>query len=127
MIVGSFYALTDGFTLEAPGYASGIPDESYCINSRKEVQDIVIEIIVTSGIIDRKKLFKPLKVPKVWFWRSNPLRIFQLQGDDYQEVHASKFFPHLDKASLLRYISHPDQYDAVNEFIDVIRHSMGNC
>jgi Uma2 family endonuclease len=38
-----------GFTLEAPGYASGTPDESYCIGSNKETPDIVIEIIVTSG------------------------------------------------------------------------------
>jgi Uma2 family endonuclease len=115
-----FYA-TGGFTLEAPGYASGIPDESYCISSRKEVPDIVIEIIVTSGSIDRKELFKPLRVPEVWFWRSNQLRIFQFQGDDYQEVNRSKFFPELDKALLLGYIAHPDQYDAVNEFVEVIR------
>ncbi|MBE9126531.1 MULTISPECIES: Uma2 family endonuclease [unclassified Coleofasciculus] len=115
-----FYA-TGGFTLEAPGYASGIPDESYCIDSRKEIPDIVIEIIITSGTIDRKELFKPLRVPEVWFWKSNQLRIFQLQGDDYQEVNHSQFFPNLDKALLLLSIAHPDQYDAVNEFVEIIR------
>ena len=50
-----FYG-TGGFTLESPGYSSGIPDESYCINSNKEVPDIVIEIIVTSGTIKRTEL-----------------------------------------------------------------------
>jgi Uma2 family endonuclease len=34
-----FYAL-GGFTLKAPGYPSGIPDESYSISSKKEVPDI---------------------------------------------------------------------------------------
>lgn len=115
-----FYA-SGGFTLEQEGYASGTPDESYCIGTDKEIPDIVIEIIITSGTIDRKELYKPLRVPEVWFWRSNQLRIFHLQGEDYQEVSRSEFFPQLDKALLLRYIAHPDQYDAVNEFVNAIR------
>lgn len=56
-----------GFTLEAPGYASGTPDESYCIGSNKETPDIVIEIIVTSGTIDRRELYKPKKSLKSGF------------------------------------------------------------
>ena len=115
-----FYA-SGGFTLEQEGYASGTPDESYCIGTDKEIPDIVIEIIITSGTLDRKELYKPLKVPEVWFWRSNQLRIFHLQGEDYQEVNRSEFFPELDKVLLLRYIAHPDQYDAVNEFVKAIR------
>lgn len=45
-----------GFTLEEPGYASGTPDESYCIGTDKETPDIVIEVIVTSGSINRREL-----------------------------------------------------------------------
>lgn len=116
-----FYA-TGGFTLEASGYASGIPDESYCIGSRKEVPDIVIEIIVTSGTINRRELYKPLKVPEVWFWKSNQLRVWSLNAaGEYEEVNRSEFFPDLDLALLLRYLGHPDQYDAVNEFVQAIR------
>ena len=115
-----FYA-SGGFTLEQEGYASGTPDESYCIGTDKEIPDIVIEIIITSGTLDRKELYKPLRVPEVWFWRSNQLRIFHLQGEDYQEVNRSEFLRELDKALLLRYIAHPDQYDAVNEFVKAIR------
>ncbi len=113
-----------GFTLEAPGYASGTPDDSYSLGSKKEVPDIVIEIIVTSGTINRRELFKPMKVPEIWFWRSNQLRVFHLKERDYEEVSRSTFFPDLDLALLLRYIGHPDQYDAVHEFQAVIR---GEC
>ena len=110
-----------GFTLEAPGYASGTPDESYCIGSNKETPDIVIEIIVTSGTINRKELYKPKRVPEVWFWKSD-MKIFRLNAaGEYYEVNRSGFFPDLDKALLLRYIGHPDQYDAVNEFVQAIR------
>lgn len=109
-----------GFTLEAPGYASGTPDESYCIGSNKETPDIVIEIIVTSGTINRRELYVPKKVPEVWFWKSNQLTIFHLHNEDYQQVKTSQFFPDLDLALLLRYIEHSDQYDAVNEFVQAI-------
>lgn len=110
-----------GFTLEAPGYASGTPDESYSIGSKKEVPDIVIEIIVTSGTINRRELYKPMKVPEVWFWKSDKLQVYCLREGDYEEVSRSTFFPDLDLALLLRYIGHPDQYDAVREFQAVIR------
>ena len=111
-----------GFTLEEPGYASGTPDESYSIGTEKEVPDIVIEIIVTSGTINRKELYKPKKVPEVWFWKSNEIKIFRLsESGEYEEVNRSGFFPNLDTALLLRYIAMPDQYDAIIEFEQVIR------
>jgi Uma2 family endonuclease len=116
-----FYKL-GGFTLEAPGYASGTPDESYSLGSRKEVPDIVIEVIITSGTINRRELYKPLRVPEVWFWKSDSMRIFRLNAKgEYEEVSRSGFFPDLDKTLLLRYITHPDQYDAVNEFVAELR------
>ncbi len=116
-----FYA-RGGFTLEEPGYASGTPDESYCIGTDKSTPDIVIEIIVTSGSINRKELYKPKKVPEVWFWKSDTLRIFRLNtAGEYEEVTRSGFFPDLDPQLLLRYIAYPDQYDAVQEFIQAIR------
>jgi hypothetical protein len=50
------------------------------------------------------------------------MRIFRLNAEgEYEEVSRSQFFPNLDKALLLRYIAHPDQYDAVNEFVAAIR------
>ncbi|MBD2615764.1 Uma2 family endonuclease [Nostoc punctiforme FACHB-252] len=113
-----------GYTLEELGYASATPDESYSIGTKKEVPDIVIEVIVTSGTINRKELYKPKKVPEVWFWKSNSIKIFRLnEGGEYSEVDRSGFFPDLDPALLLRYIAMPDQYDAVQEFIQAIR----NC
>ncbi|MEH2460049.1 Uma2 family endonuclease [Nostoc sp.] len=111
-----------GFTLEEPGYASGTPDESYSIGTEKEVPDIVIEIIVTSGSLNRKELYKPKKVPEVWFWKSNEIKIFCLsESGEYEEVNRSGFFPNLDPALLLRYIAMPDQYDAIIEFEQMIR------
>ncbi|BBD57507.1 hypothetical protein NIES2109_02740 [Nostoc sp. HK-01] len=114
-----------GYTLEEPGYASGTPDESYSIGTKKEVPDIVIEVIITSGTINRKELYKPKKVPEVWFWKSNTIKIFRLsEQGEYEEVERSEFFPNLDSSILLQYIVIPDQYDAVQQFIQAIRNQL---
>ena len=119
---GMCFYVRGGFTLEEPGYASGTPDESYCIGNNKEIPDIVIEIIVSSGTINRKELYKPKRVPEVWFWKSNQIKVFRLsESGEYEEVSKSQFFPDLDLSLLLRYLAHPDQYDAINEFIQSIR------
>jgi len=111
-----------GFTLEKPGYASGTPDESYSIGTEKEIPDIVIEVIVTSGTINRTELFKPKRIPEIWFWESNEIKIFSFtEAGEYVEVNRSRFFPDLDPALLLDYIAMPDQYDAVFEFQQFIR------
>lgn len=111
-----------GYTLEAPGYASGTPDESYSVGTKREFPDIVIEIIITSGTIDRKELYKPKVIPEVWFCKSDIIRIFRLNAaGEYYEVERSGFFPDLDKVLLLRYIEYSDQYDAVVAFTQAIR------
>lgn len=114
-----------GYTLEEAGYASGTPDESYSVGTKREVPDIVIEVIVTSGTINRKELYKPKKVPEVWFWKSNSIKIFRLnERGEYEEVERSGFFPDLDPALLLRYLAMPDQYDAVQEYIQAVRNEL---
>ena len=113
-----FYAL-GGFTLEETGYSSGNPDDSYSIGNRKEVPDIVIEAIVTGGTLDKRELYKPKKVPEVWFCKSNQLRVFCLREEEYVEVGSSFLLP--DLGLLRRYLGYDDQYDAVNEFVREIR------
>ncbi|MEH1768245.1 hypothetical protein [Nostoc sp.] len=61
-------------------------------------------------------------MPEVWFWKSDQIKIFRLNAtDEYEEVNRSGFFPNLDPTLLLQYIGHPDQYDAVAEFVQAIR------
>jgi len=41
------------------------PDEFYAIGTPKEIPDIVIEVIVTSGRLNKKELYRPRQVPEV--------------------------------------------------------------
>jgi len=110
-----------GFTLKKKGYASGEPDESYCIGTNKKVPDVVIEVIFTSGSVDKLEVYKPQKIPEVWFWKANQLQVFHLTEGKYEPVSRSQFFPDLDLEMLLHYINYPDQYDAVLAFQAALR------
>ncbi|MDM8560445.1 Uma2 family endonuclease [Candidatus Parabeggiatoa sp. HSG14] len=110
-----------GFTLKKEGYSSGEPDESYCIGTNKEIPDIVIEVIITSGTLNKLEVYKPLNIPEVWFWKKKQLQIFHLTDGEYQQVTRSHFFSDLDLETLQHYIDYSDQYDAVIEFQKTIR------
>lgn len=105
-----------GFTIESPKTASGTPDESDLTPSalkRKSPTDIVIEVIITSGRLDQKELYRPKKVPEVWFWCKGKITLFHLGEQGYEPRNRSEFFPDLDLSVLKRYLDYDDQYDAV--------------
>ncbi|MFM6842180.1 MAG: Uma2 family endonuclease, partial [Dolichospermum sp.] len=59
-------------TLRKQAKRGGVePDESYCIVIEKEVPDLAIEVVVTSGGIDKLEVYKRLAVAEVWFFQNN--------------------------------------------------------
>jgi Uma2 family endonuclease len=110
-----------GFTIESPKTASGTPDESYCIGTQKEIPDIVIEVIITSGRLDKKELYKPKQVPEVWFWKKGQITLFHLEDQEYEQRERSEFLSDLDLSVLRRYLDYSDQYDAVTDLINAIQ------
>ncbi len=110
-----------GFTIESPKTTSGTPDESYAIGTQKKIPDIVIEVIITSGRLDKKELYKPKQVPEVWFWKKGQITLFHLEGQEYEPRERSEFLPDLDLSVLRRYLDYSDQYDAVTDLINAIR------
>ncbi len=116
-----FYGL-GSTTFRQESVARGIePDECYCINCEKQVPDIAIEIIVSSGGINSLKIYRGLQVPEVWFWESNSFTLYCLDGESYQLVARSKFLPRLDLSLLAEYVIFPEPMDAVIEFRQKIR------
>jgi Uma2 family endonuclease len=97
------------------------PDESYNIETRKIYPDLVIEVVFTSGGVDKLEIYRRLRVREVWFWEDGVLAIYQLQGDRYTKVVTSSLLPELPIDTFLRYVTYHDQYDAVTEFLAEIR------
>lgn len=96
------------------------PDESYNFLTKKAIPDLAIEVVFTSGGIDKLQLYKRLGIPEVWFWEDGVLSIYCLR-EEYEKVDRSELLPELDIALLVRYITYFDQYDAVTEFIKALR------
>jgi len=97
------------------------PDESYNLEKKKPIPDLVLEITVTSGGINKLEVYRRLQIPEVWFWEDGILAVYAFQTDGYQKVMKSFLLPDLDLELLAQYSRYSDQYDAVNEFSQVVR------
>jgi Uma2 family endonuclease len=96
------------------------PDESYNLGTKKSIPDLILEITVTSGGINKLEIYRRLRVPEVWFWEDGLLSVYCLQGDSYIKVSKSTLLPDLDLDLLAKYALRADQYDAVTEYSEII-------
>jgi Uma2 family endonuclease len=86
------------------------PDESFSIGQRQQFPDLAIEVIVTSGGIDKLEVYKGLKVIEVWFYQNGTFSLYRLKSNNsgYDSISQSQFFPKLDLNLMAEYI-HPDR------------------
>lgn len=113
-------------TLRNPAQQTGAePDESYCLNADKAIPDLVIEVIVTSGSINRLDLYRRLGVQEVWFWQGEQLTLYVLKEDHpqqfvatagYEPVSQSALLPKLHLDLLARCVQNPDPLAAAKAF-----------
>ena len=96
------------------------PDESYNLSTRKSIPDFLVEVVFTSGGVDKLTCYQRIQVPEVWFWEDGKLTLYFLRGDGYEKINRSEFLPNLDLVLLSRYVTYYDQYDAVTEFLSAI-------
>jgi Uma2 family endonuclease len=101
------------------------PDESYNLESKKPYPDLVIEVVVTSGGINKLEGYRRLGVPEAWFWEDGALAMYHWGEDGYERTRQSQLPPNLPIAMLCRYIIYTDQYEAVQEFRQAIRRLLG--
>lgn len=99
------------------------PDECYILGDPRDRErpDLAIEVVWTSGGLDKLKIYRGLGIPEVWQWREGALRVFRLDGDDYVEATSSRLFPDLDLALLARLAMHEYPSEAILEFRAAIR------
>ena len=103
--------------------ARGEPDESYNLETEKEVPDIAIEVAFTSGGVDKLEKYRRWRVPEVWFWNRKQLFVYHLGEQGYEQITKSEFLPKLDLNLFVRCLNMRDQYDAVISFQEALRKS----
>lgn len=87
---GIFFQPTGSMTQEKERQASAQADESYCIGSVKPIPDLSIEIVFTSGGLNKLARYQALGVPEVWFWEDGVLTVHHLRDFGYERIDRSE-------------------------------------
>ena len=95
------------------------PDSCYylqnepLVRSKQEIDldkdpppDLVLEIDITSGSLDKRPIYAAIGVPEFWHYNGNKLQVFVLQQStgDYQQVTQSPTFPWMPLDVIPRFI-----------------------
>ena len=112
---------TGSMTLESEtGKVKREADESYKLAPGRRLPDLAIEIVFSSGGIDKLEAYKRLKIPEVWFWEDGLLEVYHLRGEGntlhYEKVSSSEEVKGIDLDLLLRCINIVNHVDAVKTF-----------
>lgn len=99
------------------------PDESYNLETKKLIPDLVIEVILSSGGISILQVYQRIGVPEVWLWEDGTLGVYHLLKEQtgYKQLEQSQLLPNLNLSMMAKYITYYDQYDAVTEFLQELR------
>ena len=97
------------------------PDECYCLEQKKEFPDLAIEVVITSGVVNKLDIYQGLGVAEVWQWQDGRFIIHHLRQNGYEQVTSSELLPNLDIQRLASYVNPTDQFDAVMAFGDMLR------
>jgi Uma2 family endonuclease len=98
-------------------------DESYCLDTRKDTPDLAIEVVITSGAIDKLEIYRGLQVREVWVWQNATITVHHLRADasGYDASTQSILLPHLDLQVLAAHIQPENEPQSLRAFRTLIR------
>lgn len=79
-------------------------DECYTLGGpdRPERPDLAIEVVWTSGGLDKLDVWRGLRVREVWMWEDDAIHVFALREDGYAAITGSELLPQIDLVLLAR-------------------------
>lgn len=112
------------WTLEDKSVERGAePDECYVFGERRPVTrpDLAIEVVWTSGGLQKLDIYRKLGVPEVWYWRKGRITVHLLRGEDYEEAALSEALPGIDLPQLASFLDRPTTSAAMRDYRDALR------
>jgi Uma2 family endonuclease len=112
------------WTLESKRADRGVePDECYVLGDSPEPErpDLAIEVIWTSGGVDKLDVYRRLGVAEVWVWRDATFALFALRGEQYEQIPGSELLPGLDHEQLAQFIDLKPMTRAVRAYRKTLR------
>jgi Uma2 family endonuclease len=83
--------------------------------------DLAIEVIWTSGGIDKLDVYRELGVREVWFWEKGQLGVYVLRGVTYDAVPSSEALPGIDLEQLVSFLDRPTASQAIRDYLAALR------
>lgn len=119
--IGTDYTPTGSMTLESEsGLVKREADKSYKLGQNRSQPDLVIEIVVTSGGINKLEAYRRLGISEVWFWQDSRLELYCLRAGDreavYDRVSTSQLLPGLDIDTFLACVNLENHVEAIRTF-----------
>lgn len=111
------------WTLKSGRSAGGEPDECYILGAdqTKPRPDLVIEVVWTSGGIDKLEIYKQLGIAEVWFWIDGTLDVHALRDGRYERASTSQWLPGLDLALMCSFLDRRSVHLAKRDFRAALR------
>jgi Uma2 family endonuclease len=83
LVRGIRFQALGNWTLKKRSVKRGVePDECYVFGARRAGRpDLAIEVIWTSGGVDKLEIYRCLQVPEVWVYRRGRIQVHALRGD----------------------------------------------
>jgi len=97
-------------------------DECYLVGDQdRDTPDLAIEVVWTSGGIDKLEIYRRLRVFEVWLWKDSRIEVRVLRGQRYEVTQRSSLFPDLDVDFLGSFLDHPTALQAIKAFRAALR------
>ncbi len=121
---GIEFTTVGSWTLERKELDRGVePDECYVFGSVADAArpDLAIEVVWTSGRLDKLDIYRHLGVREVWYWRAGALSCHVLRDDRYEQTLRSEVLAGLDLALLARFLDRPTTSAAIHAYREALR------
>jgi len=94
------------------------PDECYVFGDDPlgRPPDLAIEVVWTSGGLDKLEIYRKLAVREVWVWRRGRLAVHALRGETYEKVPTSEVLPGIDLDALAWCLDRPTASQAIRAY-----------
>ncbi|GMV43899.1 MAG: hypothetical protein AMXMBFR64_56150 [Myxococcales bacterium] len=115
---GRDFKTVGSWTLKDKAKQAGAePDECWIFTEGPASRPhLAIEVIWTSGGLDKLEVYRKLGVAEVWVWRKGRISAWILRGDEYVQAPRSEALPGIDLVELASFVDRPMTSQSVREY-----------
>lgn len=92
-------------TLKKPPLTGKEPDISFAFGKDKDIPDLAVEVVFSSGGVADLQKYLILEISEVWIWQNNVITFYILKDNSYQVIKKSKYLSKLESSNLINFVN----------------------